>query len=580
MGKRLRTIIFALLLMPWLVSAMWMTQEIELTAGWNAVYVQVQPVPASCDTIFDGLSVDRVIMWDRSVGGVEYLSDVSEELPRSPDWLVWRPASAPESELNTLAMFLAGESYLIHMNEAATLQLKGRAELVHPRWIPNEMTLTGLPVDSNVSFADYFSHTDDIGVDSSDGGAIYEILEDGSERLVYRPSLVSIHSGESYWIKTGQTIDYDGSLEVSFSDGGDFVDFGSRMIPRRIRLKNNTDESRTVTLELMNSETPPMIDGEPVENLQGRVPLSFVQFNAETRQNEYVPMPDLLVTNVAARSTCEITIIPRANEMQSASPDAVWGSLLKVSDGGVVQFAGVRCMQEEAAFADPAGLWIGNVAVTAVSRAPSRIGATNVWDTVTPVPVSRPYTFRVLLHVSSAGECRLLQRAIPAWIPGAEGEAPEAHIFTDADDALQFRSDHPDAEMRRISSATFPLMDPLSMTGDFGSSDGLECTVVLPYDDSVNPFVHPFHPDHDNQEIRNGVALPLGEGDEAFDVTRVLQFSFLEDDPLGANPNWRVSEHGGVFSETVDGLNKTIYVQGAFRLEKVSDCGVLSYLDL
>lgn len=565
--------------------AQWTTQTIDLQTGWNAVHLTVQPIPTSCDLVFEGLAVERVCHWSRVDGGAEFISDVSEELPRQQDWLAWRPASDPESSLNTFSHLLAGESYLVKMAAPGTLQLKGRAVIVHPEWIPNEYNLTGLPVGSgsSVSFADFFAHTPDIGVDFSDGGEIYEVLSDGSEFQVYRPSLANIDRDKAYWVKAGQVQDYDGPLTVSLGSGGGYIDFGSRIFPRRLHIRNETDSSRTVTLELLPGEAPPQSDGINIyPEAQGKVPLSMVRLNPETLLNEYVPMSGTLSTNIEPLSTLDVTLMPRINEMQSAESNAVWESILKVSDstGAIEQCIGVSCLQEDKAFSDPAGLWVGDVAVDAVSRAPSRLGGTNVWDTITPSPVSRAYTFRVLLHVSESGECRLLQRAFPVWLPAEEEDAePEAFVFTDAEYARQFHVDHPEAEAVRISSANFPPMDPVLLSGSFGGSNQLSGSVSLPFNDSSNPFVHPFHPQHDNKEYRNGEAFPLGADKESFDVSRNLRFSFRETDPLNpANPDWQVSEQGGDFEETVSGLNKDIYVKGAFRLKKVSDCGVLSYL--
>lgn len=576
-GKRWVVVLF--LFCASICHAQWVTQNIEVAAGWNAIYLTAQPVPADCSVVFDGLPVERVVQWGRVPSGTEFISDTAEELPRAYDWLVWRPQGDDDAALNDFDRLQAGGAYLVKMTNAASVSLKSRAVLVHPQWLPNAMTLTGLPAADGVNFADYFSHTDEIGVESSDGGEIYEVLTDGSERAVYRPSQTHIAKHQAYWIKAGQILDYDGALDVLFSEGGDFLDFGSTLLPRRLQLKNSTDVPRSVTIELLDSEDPPVIDGQSLELLQGPVPLLMMQFDSDTGKNEYVPMPSTVTTNIAPHATVELTLIPQSDAMQHEDPQAVWESVLRISDGEVMQVAGIRCRQAAANFSDSTGLWVGNVAVTAVSRAPSRTGASNVWDTTTPVAVSRPYTFRVLIHVSGSGECRLLQRAIPAWLPAAEGAEPDPYIFTDAQYASTFKQDNPDAKMVHISTAALPLMDPELMVGTFGGSNTLDGTVVLPHNDPVNPFVHPFHPDHDNREIRNGESFDLEAGDESYDVARAMRFAFSETDPLGANPKWRISEQGGMFTETVTGLNKTIYVEGAFRLQKVSDCGILSYLE-
>lgn len=94
----------------------------------------------------------------------------------------------------------------------------------------------------------------------------------------------------------------------------------------------------------------------------------------------------------------------------------------------------------------------------------------------------------------------------------------------------------------------------------------------------VNPFVHGFHPDHDNLDFPNGVRTEKdgsadGTGDyESWSVARQVAFAFAAEDPAGPNPRWNVTETGGVYTETVAGLGKTeIKTSGAFRLSKVSD---------
>lgn len=38
----------------------WLTQSVPLQAGWDAVYLPMQPVPAACDEEFAGLPVAQV----------------------------------------------------------------------------------------------------------------------------------------------------------------------------------------------------------------------------------------------------------------------------------------------------------------------------------------------------------------------------------------------------------------------------------------------------------------------------------------------------------------------------------------
>lgn len=77
--------------------------------------------------------------------------------------------------------------------------------------------------------------------------------------------------------------------------------------------------------------------------------------------------------------------------------------------------------------------------------------------------VTRPYTFRVLLHRDSTAQqqWRLLQQAYLATdTNGAE------LVFTDAFHAKTFAADHPECAVTRLSSANLPLIDPLPLLSD------------------------------------------------------------------------------------------------------------------
>ena len=144
--------------------------------------------------------------------------------------------------------------------------------------------------------------------------------------------------------------------------------------------------------------------------------------------------------------------------------------------------------------------------------------------------------------------------------------------MTDEAEAETFAAQYPEARIVRVSSPNFPLMAPVpAATGSvFGGTLNLDVTV--PFNDPVNPFVHRFHPQHDNLRYDNGVATPLSDGEESYTVTRALQFRFATLDPaLGiTNRQWGATEQGGLFDETVTGLNKTLRARGTFQVQRVS----------
>src|SRR5262249_15954638 len=130
---------------------------------------------------------------------------------------------------------------------------------------------------------------------------------------------------------------------------------------------------------------------------------------------------------------------------------------------------------------------------------------------------------------------------------------------------------------RRFSSTGFAFRSPLGMsgTGDFGAGGSVfSCTTVLDFDDPLNPFKHPYHPDHDNLDDRYAQKLP--EGVESFTVTRQIQLQFTAADPDGLTiAGWGDNQLGGVYRETLTGLHTSaLYLQGTFRLQQASRVAV------
>jgi len=92
----------------------------------------------------------------------------------------------------------------------------------------------------------------------------------------------------------------------------------------------------------------------------------------------------------------------------------------------------------------------------------------------------------------------------------------------------------------------------------------------------LNPFVHRYHPDHDNLDARFEQQLP--EGRESFSVTRQVTLEFTGIDPLGLNPpGWGSSELGGNYRETIHGLHRNdLRIAGTFRLVRITTAANLN----
>jgi len=230
----------------------------------------------------------------------------------------------------------------------------------------------------------------------------------------------------------------------------------------------------------------------------------------------------------------------------------------------------------QAAEKDPySGLWVGIVEVNQVGHWKTGSTEATLEPTVTPFP------FRVLFHVDSKGNVKLLSRVYIVQNPqGLITTNTETGTLQTNSVTLLFATqtalkayqttNQAKLTIRRISSANFPVVDPIPCQGHFGGTNRLTVTVTVPYNHPTNPFVHPFAPLHDNKKIQNGVSQELPEGVESWTLTRYLTFSFSASDPQNANsPLWNVRLTGGDYTEQFQGFSRSIPIAGSFRLQKI-----------
>jgi hypothetical protein len=571
--------------------AQWVTQTLPLKAGWNAVYLYVQPEPRALDTVFTNLPVDKVYKWQRPEAAIQFDVDPGHPFPRPGDWQTWYPPGGDQQYLSNLGDLLANQAYYIHVTNSAgcTLNLKGTPVLNPYSWPGNAYSLYGLPVPSSSAptFTGFFSASSDIATPYGAASRIYTVSTGGYEYAVFQPNIQAIARGQAYWILCNQVSSYAGPMSVQI-DGQDngWMDFRAGTSAKTISIRNNsTNATRRVVLRQQVSETAP---GGDYPAVAGSVPLLYgvMNWDPDNLGTQYLPLPTALTNVLAPGGVLKIDIRPNPAALANPVANSVYQSVLAVSDldsdnrTSVNQFIGVRFVASAQATGDPTGLWVGDVLVTGVNRA--RVGglATN-WDTSVVTPVERPFSFRILMEVASNGTAKLLQQAFIAWLPtavesvdGMDGTylAGTNVILHTLAEATAFVAAHPSGTVSRISAINFPFMNPVTLSGTFGTSNS--GSFFMPYNDRVNPFVHLYSPDHDNLETHNGQAANLSAGNESYDVTRTVSFRFsATDSSSNRPPDWGISQWGGTYSETVDGLltpGASIRATGVFTIQKIS----------
>ena len=210
-----------------------------------------------------------------------------------------------------------------------------------------------------------------------------------------------------------------------------------------------------------------------------------------------------------------------------------------------------------------AGVWLGLATITQVSQ----IVGQNATDATTG---NSTFPIRLLVHMNEAGATTLLQQVYIGNVPPVAGSTPPGSAI--ALNNTAFKAAGNISNVIRLSSATFPLDLTLGGTGQLGSGD-LIFNFTLGYNDATNPFVHTYHPDHDNLDARfNPILQPV----ESYNVTRAIKLHFTPSLNGVSDPSFGSTILGGTYTETISGLrSQDINVSGIFVLHRVSDAASL-----
>lgn len=232
------------------------TQVVDLLPGWNAVYLEVDPVESDPASLFAGTPVDVVATHAMPVTPSQFVENPSADMLKAYGWSVWYAPSRPDAFLSTLFGLYGAKPYLVHAATNASITVEGTEALRRLSWSPNAYTFTGFPVASpgGPTFAEYFAGSaDHLPL------RVYRLVN-GTWRKVVDPSATVMRAGEACWIYTEGRSDYQGLLEVTtpsplgvmVSDkGGSEVVFRN-LAPHPIsfEVEHRTDPDRPVALSV------------------------------------------------------------------------------------------------------------------------------------------------------------------------------------------------------------------------------------------------------------------------------------------------------------------------------------------
>ncbi len=553
---RLLTVTLTFTLTP-LAFAQWQTTSYQLKGGWNAIYLHGDATHATIDTLLASHpQIVSVWRWNPNPNQVQFTASNLIPANGTPEWTTWtRNGSA-----NTLLGLTGQAAYLVECTGAITdtLSVPIVQKVLPPRstWVRNGANLLGFPARFNSSYPTMAAYFATFPVATAPNTKIFRYaggpLGPANPIQVFDPAAEPLDRNQAYWFEATVVSNFYAPLEVSPSNL-DGLHYGRNGSLITVRVRNRTAATVTLTVAPAPSASAP--DGQ--DQITAPVPLTYRTFNTTTAAYEFTPVSAGFNTVIAPQSAVELSFgVDRA--LMTGATDALYASLLRFTDSGsLLDIA----LPVSARVTSLSGLWIGDATVAHVQ---SNVAGSPGTAT------ARAFPLRVLLHVDDSGNARLLSHVFMGRL--AEPPNPvglcTVESFLKADDK---------ATARRFTVAHLPP-DTVAATGTGTVALGqtLVRTIPIAFNAPTNPYVHTYHPDHDNRNPR--FDAPVAAGAESPAIARALSFSFTTTPPAGSSPQgWGSSVIGGNYSETVTGIHQNpVTVTGTFELRRVSEIGSIS----
>ncbi|NBD96078.1 MAG: hypothetical protein GVY11_06360 [Gammaproteobacteria bacterium] len=572
---------------PKSLSAATTEQTIELQPGWNAIHVELQPENDSIEQVFAGIPVASVWRWLPDDRPVAFIQDPEEELLTIDGWYGYFPSNRPESILTNLYTITANQAYLVKLlgDESRELTVEGRPVLRNQTWRPDDFQFTGFHVEpgNEPTFQNWFA-----GSDAHQTGPIFKLNDSGEWVEVTQPSIETIRSGEAYWVYTEGRSTYQGPMPLSL-EFGDRLDFKQALSRGTVLLNNASGLNSEIRIRKLPTDTP--------------VPLALQRHDEVTRESFWPTLEEETTVSVEvdsgeilnlgvnraglftaqASQILEFTNGLGARRLLHVGVDSLAPSESETQRARSAMQADGKRSPKNTRASDPryAGLWVGVASIDSVSMAQQ--------GGVIPVPVDTEFPLRIMMHVDAAGNVRLLNEVILMWEEGEEVPDEDNPEFTRIETPGRFVLLTDDslipnytgvverggeAAGNRISTAAYDFPgNQLDFSGSFGPGGAVFGSIGIDPEFATNPFLHRFHPDHDNLD-----AQYLNFEQEAYEVTRDIELFFAEEDPEGFDrPEWGDEEVAGTYTEAISGLHRsTIFVSGIFRMRRASDVPLLN----
>ena len=591
-----RLIRVTLFLMTFCASAQWINQTNYLKAGWNAVYLHVDAGHADLDTLMtNATAVDEIWMWVPATGTEQFVTSPQTPTSTSTQWSTWKRSLGATSTLKRLTPNTAYYVHVTDSNKDYKWVVLGKAAAPRYRWASSGLNFIGFTTpNTSPTYEKFFAPASGL----LEGSEIYRST--GGAFGTTNPARLSDYAktsvarGEAVWMKVGSGYNrYFGPFEISMA-GSEGVNFGENSTQMSFRLRNLASYTNTIRVRMITSETPPAgqtaIVGAPPILVRGNLISSTLTYDyqqlvatTETSDDGDRIVNWTLPPKGTPGSDVQVVIGLMRGSMTGDSGSFHAAVLQFTDSAGLLRVD----LPVTATKTSTTGLWVGDAKVSKVvqylktlelgangkpvikltgSNGGYSIASTN--ELIGGVP--REFPLRLIVHEGTT-KTYLLQRVFLG---------PNAQSNTVVTTQQKYLDPVKLDQARRISTVHLPWSSentPWDMTR---TTTNLSVVVDLNYNNTaVNPFIHQYHPDHDNLNASFTQTLPIGN--ESYGVSRTITLSPQSAGFDFASLTTGSQQRTGVYEETITisgtaGNSRTFKVIGSYLLNRISEIATLT----
>jgi hypothetical protein len=289
-------------------------QTIQLHKGWNAVFLDVEPLDRDPAQLLTGTPFEIVAAFFPQTHPAPYIRNPGDAPWREEGWAVWYAPSRPDAAVTSLHAVSGYQPYLVQSATDYTWKVSGRVKIKTIRWQPDSYNLVGFSIDPAAppTFEKFFAPSS-----AHRGQRIYRLV-DGVWSPINDPARDRLGAGEAYWVYCAGGSDYQGPLRVRIS--GETLQLGRTARDTRVELVNVSSAPSRVIIE----------SGEEPESL----PLAYVNQDLPTLSTTFPALPRrLILSDIEGGRSQFLRLAARREAMTAPAQTA----LLRISNGEGVQ---------------------------------------------------------------------------------------------------------------------------------------------------------------------------------------------------------------------------------------------------